>query len=148
MRMFAFAAALFVGLISVQVFFESKNRDLAESMEIMEDFCAFVEISSFEEIRKLRDAHTTLYATEEEDDDIIYRKFIPKSDWESGDGNKRLGYAVEIEPMAILFADENPKERYYIPLACRILKVNEDPHRLVLSGIGEDFSTFVTVKNY
>jgi hypothetical protein len=148
MGMFAFAAALFVGLINVQMSFESKNRDLAEGMEIMEDFCAFVEISSFEDIRKLRDAHTTLYATEEEDDDIIYRKFIPKSDWASVDGNKRLGYAVEIEPMAILFADENPKERYYIPLACRILKVNEDPLGLVLSGIGEDFSTFVTVKNY
>jgi hypothetical protein len=145
---FAFAAALFIGLINVQMSFEAKNRNLAEGMKIMEDFGVFVEISSFEDIKKLNNEHATLYAAEEEEDDIVYRKFMTKSDWELVDDSKRLGYAVEIKPMGALFADENPKERYYIPLTCRLLKINEESHDLISSDIGENFSTFVTVKNY
>jgi hypothetical protein len=60
MGVFAFAAALFIGLINVQMSFEAKKRNLAEGMKIMEDFYAFVEIRSFEDIKKLNNEHAAL----------------------------------------------------------------------------------------
>jgi hypothetical protein len=145
---FAFAAALFVGWIGAQTLVESKNRGFAEGMEIMDDFCAFVEISSFDDVKTLADSHATLYATAEEDGGIIYRKFVPKADLDTMDSGKRLGYAVEIEPMEPLFSGENPESRYYIPLSCKLLRVSKDFSAMAEGNVGEDFSTFITVKNY
>ncbi|MDR1255438.1 MAG: hypothetical protein LBJ94_00720 [Puniceicoccales bacterium] len=150
MGIFAFTAALFIGLIHSQALFEARNQDLAEGMEVMEDFCTFVETSSFEDVGKLADTRTTLYVVQSEDGSIIYRKFLPKVEWElvDGESEKRLDFAIQIEPMEALFADEKPKSRYYIPLLCKLLKVDRELHRTTPNALGENFSTFIAVKNY
>jgi hypothetical protein len=145
---FAFASVLFIGFANAQLYFETKNQTLSEAMDIMDDFCSFVEISSFDDIKGFKDANAILYVTEEEEGEIIYRKFVPREVWEMSHGGKLTGYAIGIEPMEALFAGEDPEFRYYIPLTCKLFKVHKDLKRMIPDGIGEDFFTFITVKNY
>jgi hypothetical protein len=143
--MFALAAVLFIGLLSVQTHFTAQNRDLAESMAILDDFCTFVDISSFSDIENLANERATLYVTESSEDNIAYRKFIAKNDWETSGRGEHFGHAVEIEQMGTLFADEDANSRCYIPLLCRLSKVNGKSR---FPAMNRDFSMFVTIKNY
>jgi hypothetical protein len=145
---FAFASVLFIGFANAQLYFETKNQTRSEAMDIMDDFCSFVEISSFDDIKGFKDANATFYVTEEEDGEITYRKFVPSEVWEMSHGGKLTGYAIGIEPMEALFAGEDSEFRYYIPLTCKLFKVDKDSQSMILDAIGEDFSTFIAAKNY
>jgi arginine deiminase len=142
---FALAATLFASLISVQARFAAQNRDIAESMEILDDFCTFVDVSSFEAIEKLANERATLYVTEDSEDNIFYRKFTAKNDLAAADMEQSSRHTVEIERMATLFTDEGTSQRSYIPLLCRLSRINGGASVLASNG---DFSMFVTVKNY
>ncbi|MDR0715188.1 MAG: prepilin-type N-terminal cleavage/methylation domain-containing protein [Puniceicoccales bacterium] len=52
---FAFASALFIGFANAQLYFETKNQIFSEAMDITDDFCSFVEISSFDDIKGFKD---------------------------------------------------------------------------------------------
>ncbi|MDR2436190.1 MAG: type II secretion system GspH family protein [Puniceicoccales bacterium] len=145
---FTFAAALFAGWIGAQSAAESGNRSLVESSEIIEDFCAFIEVSSFDDIKALANVRATVCVTQEEEEGILYRKFIPNGNSKLIDGGEQPSYAVEIEPMESLFADENPASRPYIPLACKLFKIDKNFNTQTRGSAGEDFFTFITVKNY
>jgi hypothetical protein len=145
---FTFAAALFVGWIRAQSAAESKIQNLVESAEIIEDFCAFIEISSFDDIKTLANAHAILCVTQEEEDGILYRKFTPNGNSKPASGGEQPSYAIEIEPTESLFADENPASRFYIPLTCKLFKIYKHFNTQIQHSAGEDFFTFITVKNY
>ncbi|MDR2720719.1 MAG: type II secretion system GspH family protein [Puniceicoccales bacterium] len=145
---FALATTLFTGWVGTQATAESRNQDLVESTEIIDDFCTFIEISSFDDIKALANAHSTLYVTQEEEDGILYRKFVPNSNLKPVDSVNQLGFAVEIESLKPLFADENSASRFYIPLACKLFKIGQNSNVRVQNSIDEKFFTFIAVKNY
>jgi prepilin-type N-terminal cleavage/methylation domain-containing protein len=141
----AVAATFFAGLLNIQARFAAQNRDLAEGMEILDDFCTFVDTSSFGDMKTLADGRTIFCVTENSEDGIVYRKFVPKNDWELVHGREYLGYTVEIEQMEALFADEDARARCYIPMLCRICKWDGESR---IPASDANFPTFVAVKNY
>lgn len=141
---FALIIPTFFALFYAQNNFANKHKNLIEQIEVINDFCSFVEISNFDYINKLAKQNSTLHVIENDEDGIVSRNFVPKDIWEHSDISKKECYLIKIEPIKNLFADNTMQMKPYLPLMCKLSKIDKHSD----TNPENNYCTFVTVKNY
>ncbi len=121
------------------------NRDTWKQIDIMNDFCTFVQLNDFNYIKQLSEQDSALYVVNNNQNDIIFREFVSQDIWEHSQSTDKEYYIIQVQQISNLFADDKNTIKPYIPLICKLSKINQND---ISNNKNDQNTLFVALKNY